>query len=144
MAFLGMYRQARTAHVQSITGETFVSLGTHAMSGKNVFTEGGVIALAEGKLRNHMQLCRELKIPYNTGMSHVVLKAYQTWGADYPRHMEGAVMTAVIDRAEDRMIVARDRIGAIDVYYAWRSRSCAFASEEKLLLLAAHGIVQPA
>ncbi|MBQ3169249.1 MAG: hypothetical protein IJB99_05760, partial [Clostridia bacterium] len=79
---------------------------------------------------------RALKIPYNTGMSHVVLKAYQTWGADYPRHMEGAVMTAVIDRAEDRMIVARDRIGAIDVYYAWRSRSCAFASEEKLLLLA--------
>ncbi len=136
MAFLGMYRHARTAHVQSITGETFISLGTNALSGKDICTEGGVIALAEGDLRNHSQLARAFRLPYHSRPSAIVMRAYKTWGVDYPSHIEGAVMTAVIDRAEDRMIVTRDRMGALPVYYSWRARSTAFASRAEFLLLA--------
>ena len=134
MQFLGMFRHARTIHAQGLTKEMFVSLGRNAVSARDVYAQGGLIVMAEGEARNRNQLTRALKLSYDASMSLITARAYRTWGADYPRRLEGNVVTAVIDRAEDRMIVSSDRAGAIAVFYAWRGRSAAFASHPELLL----------
>lgn len=41
--FLGMYRQARTAHARQLTEGTFVSLGTSAMGGRDVCAQGALM-----------------------------------------------------------------------------------------------------
>ncbi|MBR3928985.1 MAG: hypothetical protein IKJ65_08300 [Clostridia bacterium] len=134
MQFLGMFRHVRTSHAQGLTKEMFVSLGQSAVSAHDVFAQGGLIVMAEGEMRNRNTLARALKLTYDASMSLIITRAYRMWGADYPRHIEGNVVTAVIDRTEDRMILSSDRAGAIGVYYAWRGRSAAFASHPELLL----------
>lgn len=134
MQFLGMFRHARTAHAQNLTKEMFVSLGRSAVSARDVYAQGGLIVMAAGEMRNRNDLTRALKLTYDASMSLIVARAYRMWGADYPRHIEGNAVTAVIDRTEDRMILSSDRAGAIGVYYAWRGRSAAFASHPALLL----------
>lgn len=134
MQFLGMFRHVRTAHAQGLTKEMFVSLGQSAVSAHDVYAQGALIVMAEGEMRNRNTLTRALKLSHDASMSLITARAYRMWGADYPRHIEGNVVTAVIDRTEDRMILSADRAGAIGVYYAWRGRSVAFASNADLLL----------
>lgn len=134
MNFLGFYRHAQASHAKSLTGEMFVSLGMNAMSGRDLYAEGGLIALADGRIRNRSALVKALKLSEDAPMALIVNRAYRDWGADYVRRMEGGVMTAVIDRAEERMILSTDRMGAVPVFYAWRGRSAAFSSHPDLLL----------
>ena len=134
MQFLGMFRHVRTAHAQGLTKEMFVSLGQSAVSARDVFAQGALIVMAEGEMRNRNSLIRTLKLTADASMSLITARAYRMWGADYPRHIEGNVVTAVIDRTEDRMILSADRAGSIGMYYAWRGRSAAFASHPGLLL----------
>ena len=134
--FLGMYRQARTAHARQLTEGTFVSLGTSAMGGRDVCAQGALMALAAGHIANRRALLRTLELTEPLPDAALVLNAYRRWGADYPRRIEGAAVTAVIDRIEDRLILTRDRMGAVPVYYAWRGRSAAFSGRPELLLRA--------
>ena len=134
--FLGMYRQARTAHARQLTEGTFVSLGTSAMGGRDVCAQGALMALAAGHIANRRALLRTLELTEPLPDAALVLNAYRRWGADYPRRIEGATVTAVIDRIEDRLILTRDRMGAVPVYYAWRGRSAAFSGRPELLLRA--------
>ena len=134
--FLGMYRQARTAHAKQLTEGTFVSLGTSAMGGRDVCAQGALMALAAGHIANRRALLRTLELTEPLPDAALVLNAYRRWGADYPRRIEGAAVTAVIDRIEDRLILTRDRMGAVPVYYAWRGRSAAFSGRPELLLRA--------
>lgn len=136
LEFLGMYRQARTAHAKQLTEGTFVSLGTSAMGGQDVCAQGALMALAAGRIANRRALLRALELTEPLPDAALVMNAYRRWGADYPRRIEGAAVTAVIDRIEDRLILTRDRMGAVPVYYAWRGRSAAFSGRPELLLRA--------
>ncbi len=136
LGFLGMYRQARTAHAKQLTEGTFVSLGTSAMGGQDVCAQGALMTLSAGRIANRRALLRTLELSEPLPDAALVMNAYRRWGADYPRHIEGASVTAVIDRIEDRLILTRDRIGAVPVYYAWRGRSAAFSGRPELLLRA--------
>jgi len=132
--FLGLYRHVHLSHAKSLTGEMFVSMGMNAMSGRDLFAEGGLIAFSEGRIANREKLLRQLKLPEDAPGSLIVNRAYRMWGADYPRRIEGGAITAVIDRAEERLILSADRMGALPVFYAWRGRSAAFASHPDFLL----------
>ena len=136
LEFLGMYRQARTAHAKQLTEGTFVSLGTSAMGGQDVCAQGALMALAAGRIENRRTLLKTLELTEPLPDAALVLNAYRRWGADYPRRIEGTAVTAVIDRIEDRLILTRDRMGAVPVYYAWRGRSAAFSGRPELLLRA--------
>ena len=136
MNFLGLYRQIRTSHAQSLTGEAFLSLGSNAVSGRDVTAEGGILALSDGVIENREALLRDFRLPQDASDSALILRAYRMWGADYPRRVKGTAATAVMDRAEDRLILTRDRMGFTPVYYAWRGRSTAFAGQPDLLLRA--------
>ena len=136
MNFLGLFRQVRTSHAQSLTGENFLSLGMSAVSGRDVLSEGGILALNEGEIENREELTHTLGLPRDASGSALILRAYRMWGADYPRRVKGTAATAVMDRAEDRLLLTRDRMGFTPVYYAWRGRSTSFAGRADLLLRA--------
>ena len=116
---------------RNLTGEAFLSLGGSAVSGRDVFSEGGILALAEGEIRNRDALLASVGA---RSPAELILRLYSRWGADYVRRVEGPVATAVMDRAEGRLILSRDRAGAIPLYYAWRGRSVTFAGRAEYLL----------
>ena len=133
MQFLGLFHHPRTACAQSITNENFLSLGMNAVSGKDVLAEGGTLALVCGCIRNREALAAFLQLPINAPAAALLINAYRLWGADYPRHIEGSAATAILDRVEDRMILTRDRAGAIPVYFSWHGRTVTFAGKIRYL-----------
>lgn len=73
--------------------------------------------------------------------TEVLLKAYVAWGANCVTRLNGIFAFAVYDAAENRLFVARDRIGVKPFFYALKSGSFLFASEIKSLLQ--HKKIQP-
>ncbi len=91
-----------------------------------------------GEVYNFQDLRREL---VDLGLSfrsqsdtEVVLRAYETWGLESVNRLRGMFAFAIWDRAERRMLLARDRVGLKPLYYAHAGERFAFASEPKALL----------
>lgn len=133
MRYWGSFQSMHTSHAQNLTGETYLSLGNNAVSGRCVFAEGGILTLVEGEIRNRDELLARLSLESTVSNAFLLLRLYGRWGADYVRRVEGSAVTAVIDRVEGRLILSRDRAGAVPAYYAWRGRSVAFAGRAEYL-----------
>jgi asparagine synthase (glutamine-hydrolysing) len=69
--------------------------------------------------------------PRNTSHPELILCAYQVYGPDFARHLEGAFFSAIFDRAKNRLILANDRFGLYPHYYSFRGGQIAFAPEIK-------------
>ena len=61
--------------------------------------------------------------------AELVLRAYERWGIDSPRHIVGDFAFAIWDAARRSAFCARDQLGARPFYYHWNGRRLVFASE---------------
>jgi asparagine synthase (glutamine-hydrolysing) len=101
--------------------------------------DGRVVAVFNGELYNFRELRTELarkghSIP-GTGDSPLIPHAYEEWGLDFVRRLEGMFAIALWDRELGRLVLARDRLGKKPLLYAHLpDGSLAFASETKALL----------
>ncbi len=100
---------------------------------------GDVVCVFNGELYNFRELRRELEAAGHeirgTGDTPLVPHAYEEWGLDFPRHLEGMFAIALWDRARERLVLVRDRLGKKPLLYAQLPNgSLAFASETKALL----------
>src|SRR5262245_25787320 len=100
---------------------------------------GGVVAVFNGEIYNFRELRAELEAKGHairgTGDSPLIPHAYEEWGVDFPSHLEGMFAIALWDRARERLVLARDRLGKKPLLYArLPDGSLAFASETKALL----------
>ena len=66
--------------------------------------------------------------------TEVVLRAYQHWGADFLRALEGMFALAIWDESRDQLFMARDRLGIKPLYYTQVAGEFLFASQVKTLL----------
>lgn len=91
-----------------------------------------------GEIYNHEELRSEL-----TQQGHdfrtrtdteVVVAAYEQWGPDCLSHFNGMWALAVWDGRENRLFLARDRLGIKPLYYARDDTRITFASEIKALI----------
>lgn len=79
--------------------------------------------------------------------TEVIVHAYETWGDDCVRRLQGMFAFAVIElpggsnRPPARVFLARDRLGIKPLYYAVANGNFCFASEIRAIV--ASGLVQP-
>lgn len=98
--------------------------------------DGRFVLIFNGELYNYVELRAELERQAVRFTSHsdteVVLAAYRTWGAECLPRFNGMFAFVVVDVADRRIFVARDRFGVKPLYY-WFSPDglVAFASEIK-------------
>src|SRR5207302_876318 len=100
---------------------------------------GDVVAVFNGELYNFRELRCELEAAGHeirgTGDSPLIPHAYEQWGAAFAERLEGMFAIALWDRAKERLVLARDRLGKKPLLYArLPDGSLAFASETKALL----------
>lgn len=91
-----------------------------------------------GELYNTPELRRELEARGHAFRGYsdteVLLVACVEWGADCLRRLNGIFAFAVWDEAEQRLFLARDRLGVKPLFYARRGSAFLFGSELKALL----------
>jgi asparagine synthase (glutamine-hydrolysing) len=100
---------------------------------------GDVVAVFNGELYNFRELRRELEQRGHeirgTGDSPLIPHAYEEWGVSFAERIEGMFAIALWDRARERLVLVRDRLGKKPLLYAsLPDGSLAFASETKALL----------
>ncbi|MBA2425219.1 MAG: asparagine synthase (glutamine-hydrolyzing) [Actinobacteria bacterium] len=101
---------------------------------------GDVVAVFNGELYDFQDVRRGLgergHVVPGTGDTAVIPHVYEEHGIDFPTALRGMFAIALWDRARDRLVLARDRVGKKPLHYvALPDGSLAFASELKALLL---------
>lgn len=134
MDYFGVYHQDYAQRTGSICDAPCISKGRMMLCAHGSVTEGGLIAMAFGRLRGRSALAAALDCPAHTETARLVLRAYERWGADYPRHVEGPVVTCVMDAGRDVMVLSRDRMGEQPVFYARKAGKLAFSDHPDTLL----------
>lgn len=106
---------------------------------------GGITAIANGEIYNRAELVDLLTdkgVRLATGSDMEVLPhLYQLYGQDFVRRVRGMFSFAILDRAEQVLLLGRDRMGEKPLYYHLDTDGLVFASEMKALL--ASGAVEP-
>jgi asparagine synthase (glutamine-hydrolysing) len=102
-------------------------------------SEDGSLALAfNGEVYNYVELRSELESAGHefrtSGDTEVLLAAYREWGPACVERFVGMWAFALLDAANGRLLLSRDRFGIKPLYYALTGGAIYFASEIKALL----------
>ena len=142
MELLGIFHKKTFMEARGVCEAPYIEKGGHALSARDAATSGGVMACALGRMRNAAALAEELGLMREErSLARIVLAAYARWGEDYVEHVEGPVLTAVLDRDADALILCRDRMGERRVFYTAQDGCVAFADHPDMLLEA--GCLRP-
>ena len=91
-----------------------------------------------GEIYNYIELRDDLKVlghRFETKSdTEVILAAYQQWGIDCLKRLNGMWAFALWDEDNHRLVCARDRFGIKPFYYTMQQRCFLFASEIKAIL----------
>jgi asparagine synthase (glutamine-hydrolysing) len=66
--------------------------------------------------------------------TETILRMYEARGLDFVQHLDGDFAIAIWDANENRLVLARDRVGVKPLYYAANGGRLIFASEIKAIL----------
>ncbi len=98
----------------------------------------GLVLVFNGTIYNYPELRRELiDLGYHFfshGDSEVILKAYHAWGERCVERLTGMFAFGIWDLHNQRLFLARDRMGIKPLYYAQTGRWLRFASNVQALL----------
>ena len=97
--------------------------------------DGEYVIVFNGEIYNHAELRRELESLGHRFDSHcdteVALRAFIQWDTDCFRRFRGMFAMAYWQRSQQRLLLARDRLGIKPLYYAIRAGNLHFGSELK-------------
>lgn len=99
--------------------------------------DGRYVIVTNGEIYNHLELRRELEAAGVTFKTHsdteTLLACYVHWGDEVWPRLEGMYATAIWDRAERSLTLARDPLGIKPLYLTEQNGGIAFASEIRAL-----------
>ena len=110
-----------------------------------VSQDGRFVLVYNGELYNYKELKFSLQrsefgtdqLPYffktNTD-TEVILASYLRWGKECVNYFNGMFAFAIWDKQEQRLVIARDRMGIKPLYYHFKNNVLLFASEIRALL----------
>ncbi|MBR3274403.1 MAG: asparagine synthetase B [Clostridia bacterium] len=133
MNFFGVYHSDYSRSNSGIFDAPCITVGRMMLCARGAYSRGSLLALSWGRLRNR----RALAGGERDSDAERVLLAYERWGEDYPRHLEGPVVSCVMDAGNDILVLSRDRMGEKPVFYARQGDSLAFSDHPDVLLKAA-------
>lgn len=91
-----------------------------------------------GEVFNFIELREELKtlgLSFKTGTdTEVIANAYAAWGVSCFERFNGQYGIAILDQAHGKLILARDRVGIVPLFYRSTPDALAFGSEIKAIL----------
>jgi len=92
---------------------------------------------ADARIDNRADLIEALRLDQRTPSPvtdvEIILRAYEKWGARCPEHLVGAYAFVIWDRAEQRLLCARDHLGIQPLFYYHGHDRFVAASELKAL-----------
>jgi asparagine synthase (glutamine-hydrolysing) len=95
------------------------------------------LIVCNGEIYNHDELRRSLTANHQfttQSDSEVLLHGYEQWGLDVLQRARGMFAMAIWDRAQRRLLLARDRMGIKPLYVCHLPNGILFGSELKALL----------
>lgn len=114
-------------------------------SGTQPMTDGKLAISFNGEIYNYRELRDQFEqegLRFKTHSdTEVILKAYRKWGDECPKYLDGMFAFIIWDNENDKLFVARDRLGKKPLYYFFDDSSVLFASEIKSLI--ASGALKP-
>jgi len=104
-----------------------------------IFNENRAIrTVFNGEIYNFKDLRRELESKGHTfrtkSDTEVIVHAYEQYGRDFPKYLNGMFAIALHDSANRRLFLVRDHIGIKPLYYAFTDKYIVWGSEIKALL----------
>ncbi|MGP4103994.1 asparagine synthase (glutamine-hydrolyzing) [Nonomuraea sp. KM90] len=101
-------------------------------------TAGPVVIVYSGETYNFAELRRQLAAAGHRFRSRsdteVVLRAYLEWGTSAVKRLNGMFAFAIWDGREDKLVLARDRMGIKPLFLHKRANGVLFGSEPKAIL----------
>jgi asparagine synthase (glutamine-hydrolysing) len=91
-----------------------------------------LVVVFNGEIFNHLELRKTYfgEVPFQTHCdTEVLLHGYKRWGKDLPRHLNGMFAFCIADVRNNKLFLARDRLGQKPLYYVKQGQQFAFASE---------------
>lgn len=100
--------------------------------------DGSVQAVFNGEIYNHQELRDRLgskgHVFRGRSDTEVLVHLYEEHGAEMVSHLRGMFAFAILDRRQNRVLLARDRFGIKPLFYAAQDGQWIFASEMKAIL----------
>jgi asparagine synthase (glutamine-hydrolysing) len=107
--------------------------------------DGNLWIVFNGEIYNHRQLREQLisrgHVYKTKSDTETILHLYEEYGRDCVRHLHGMFGFAIWDRKNQKLFIARDRLGIKPLYYSQSRSQFVFGSEIKVVL--ANGEIQP-
>ena len=101
--------------------------------------DGNTVIVFNGEIYNHLELRRELEQLghrfHSRADTETVLHAFLEWDASCFCKLRGMFAIALWDEAEQRLLLARDRMGIKPLYIARKGQDLFFGSELKAILI---------
>jgi asparagine synthase (glutamine-hydrolysing) len=101
--------------------------------------DGSVQIVFNGEIYNFVELRAELSERGYHFKSHtdteVILNGYHCWGEQVFERLRGMFAIALWDRRDEKLVLARDRVGKKPLFYAWQGDVFLFGSEIKSILV---------
>ena len=99
--------------------------------------DGTIWVIFNGEIFNYVelrvQLLRQGHRFRTSSDTEVLVHMYEQFGDDFVDHLNGQFAVALWDGREQRLVLARDRVGIRPLFYTWCKGRLAFASEAKAL-----------
>lgn len=102
--------------------------------------DGRYVIIFNGEIYNFRNIRARLEkedaaIQFKTNSdTEVILWAFHHWGVDMVKHLEGMFAIVIYDKASEKLLLFRDRMGKKPLYYFHNYECIVFASELKAIL----------
>jgi asparagine synthase (glutamine-hydrolysing) len=97
-----------------------------------------LVIVFNGEIYNYVSLRDELISKgytfHSSSDTEALLNAWHCWGEDALNRLDGMFAFAILDTINNRLVLARDRIGEKPLYYMYSDYGCIFSSELKSIL----------